>query len=85
MTDNTTPPVEGPKALSKVEVKTPVIEKISLWVRRLTWVGIIGLPLFYAVAALGTRWGWWSIIDEPAGRLCLPWIGLQQFRISSLS
>lgn len=57
----TTPPVEGPKALSKITPKPRLIETIALWVRRLAWAGIMGLPFFYAVAALGTRWGFWSL------------------------
>lgn len=61
MTDNSTPPVEGPKALSIPDVKTPIMERISLWLRRLAWLGVLGLPLFYAIAALGTRWGFWSL------------------------
>lgn len=64
MTENdpiTTPPVEGPKALSTLDPKPRLIETIALWVRRLAWAGIISVPLFYAAAALGTRWGLWSL------------------------
>ena len=61
MTNNSTPPVEGSKGLAMIDRRKPRIETAALWVRRLAWAAIIGLPLFYAVAALGTRWGWWSL------------------------
>ncbi len=61
MTEQTSPPVEGPKDLSIPQNKTPVIETISLWARRLAWGGMISLPVFFAVAALGTRFGLWSL------------------------
>ena len=61
MSDKTTPPVEGPKEIATISKTRVLLDRISLWLRRAAWSLAIIVPLFYVVAALGTRWGLWSI------------------------
>lgn len=60
MTDDTTPPVEGPKELATIKRGPLLIEKSALWARRLAWFAVISLPIYFALAGLGARWGLWS-------------------------
>lgn len=64
MSDNKTPDVEGPKdiviAANRTSKTAHLIQRSGVWLRRITWALIIILPLFYMVAALGSRWGWWD-------------------------
>lgn len=61
MTNNTTPPVEGPKDLATISKTRVLIDRAALWLRRGAWAMALLVPLFYMIAALGTRWGWWSV------------------------
>ncbi|MEP6342477.1 MAG: DUF1499 domain-containing protein [Maricaulaceae bacterium] len=61
MTNSTTPPVEGPKDLATISKTRVLMERVALWLRRGAWMMALLVPIFYMVAALGTRWGWWSL------------------------
>lgn len=62
MAKDTLPEVDGSKALMTVtKGERPLIEKTARWVRRIALALAVILPLFFIIAALGTRWGLWGV------------------------
>ena len=57
----TPPPVDGPKEIAVPSKGRVLIERIARWSRRIALALAAILPLFFIIAALGTRWGWWDV------------------------
>ena len=61
MSEDESPQVEGPKEVIKAPKKNIFADRFGRWVRRIAWVLICLIPLYFIISALGTRWGWWNI------------------------
>jgi len=61
MNEQTPPPVDGPKELATISKGRSLIERLARWSRGVALAFSLSLPLFFIIAALGTRWDWWSV------------------------